>query len=81
MEQQKVCCDIFKTVNQTLEKFGTDFLRCSDIVTNGARAMIESKNRFADQIKQRDVKFPIIHCIIHQALSGKVVKLCNANCH
>jgi len=71
-------CDIFKAVNQTLEKFGTDFSRCSAIVTEGARAMIRSKNRFADQIKQRDLKFPIIHCIIHQeALCGKVVKLCS----
>jgi len=72
-------CDIFKAVNQTLEKFGTDFSRCSAIVTDGARAMIGSKNGFAGQIKQRDLKFPIIHCIIHQeALFGKVVKLCSA---
>jgi len=72
-------CDIFKAVNQTLEKFGTDFSRCSAIVTDGARAMIGSKNGFAGQIKQRDLKFPIIHCIIHQeALCGKVVKLCSA---
>jgi len=41
--------------------------------------MIGSKNGFAGQIKQRDLKFPIIHCIIHQeALCGKVVKLCGA---
>jgi len=30
-------CDIFKAVNQTLEKFGTDFSRCSTIVIDGAR--------------------------------------------
>lgn len=71
--------DIFNAVNQTLEKFGTNFSRCSAIVTDGARAMTGSKIGFFGQIKQRDLKFPIIHCIIHQeALCGKVVKLCNA---
>ncbi|KYQ55832.1 General transcription factor II-I repeat domain-containing protein 2B [Trachymyrmex zeteki] len=71
--------DIFKAVNQTLEKFDTDFSRCSAIVTDGAKAMTGSKIGFVGQIKQRDLKFPIIHCIIHQeALCGKVVKLCSA---
>jgi len=41
--------------------------------------MIGSKNKFAGQIKQRDLKFSIIHYVIHQeALYGKVVKLCSA---
>ncbi|XP_011872403.1 PREDICTED: general transcription factor II-I repeat domain-containing protein 2A-like, partial [Vollenhovia emeryi] len=71
--------DIFKAVNQSLEKFGIDFSKCSAIVTDGARAMIGSKNGFSGQVKQRGFKFPIIHCIIHQeALCGKVVKLCTA---
>jgi len=40
--------------------------------------MIGLKNGFAGQIKQQDLKFPIIHCIIHQeALCGKAVKLCS----
>ncbi|KAG5316804.1 GTD2B protein, partial [Acromyrmex insinuator] len=63
---------------QTLEKFGTDFSRCSAIVTDGARAMTDSKTEFLGQIRQRDLKFPFIHCIIHQeALCGKVIKLCS----
>lgn len=41
--------------------------------------MVGSKNGFFGQIKQRGLKFPVIHCIIHQeALCGKVVKLCTA---
>lgn len=41
--------------------------------------MIGSKIGFFGQIKQRDLKFPVIHCIIHQeALCGKAVKLCTA---
>lgn len=68
--------DIFKAVNQTLEKFDIDFSKCSSIVTDGAKSMIGSKNGLNSQIKQRDLKFPVIHCIIHQeALCGKVVKL------
>ncbi|XP_026827608.1 general transcription factor II-I repeat domain-containing protein 2A-like [Ooceraea biroi] len=69
--------DIFEAVNQTLQKFDSDFLKCSAIVTDGVKAMLGSKNGFFGQIKQRDLKFPVIHCIIHQeALCGKVVKLC-----
>jgi len=64
-------CDIFKAVNQTLKKFGTDFSRCSAIVTDSAKAMIGSKNGFPGQIKQRDLKFPIIHCIIHCIIQRK----------
>lgn len=41
--------------------------------------MIGLKNGFLGQIGKRDLKFPIIHCIIHQeALYGKAVKLCTA---
>jgi len=35
------------------------------------------KNGFAGQIKQRDLKFPIIHCIIHQELSRYAGKSLN----
>ncbi|XP_067206339.1 general transcription factor II-I repeat domain-containing protein 2A-like, partial [Linepithema humile] len=71
--------DIFTAVNQTLQKFGIDFSKCSAIVTDGAKAMIGSKNGFFGQLKQRNLKFPVIHCIIHQeALCGKDVKLCTA---
>lgn len=71
--------DIFEAVNQTLKKFNIDFSKCSAIVTDGARAMLGSKNGFFGQLKQRDLKIPVIHCIIHQeALCGKVVKLCTA---
>lgn len=71
--------DIFEAVNQTLQKFDTDFSKCSATVTDGAKAMVGSKNGFFGQIKQRGLKFPVIHCIIHQeALCGKVVKLCTA---
>jgi len=51
-------CDIFKAVNQTLEKFGIDFSRCSTIVTDVARAMIRSKNEFADY---KATKFKVLH--------------------
>lgn len=70
---------IFEAVNNTLKKFNTDFAKCSAIVTDGAKAMTGSKNGFFGHLKQRDFKFPVIHCIIHQeALCGKVVKLSNA---
>lgn len=71
--------DIFRAVEQTLQKLNTDFSKCSAIVTDGAKAMTGSKTGFFGQIKQRDLKFPLIHCIIHQeALCGKAVKLCTA---
>lgn len=71
--------DIFRAVSQTLDKFDIDFSKCSCVVTDGAKAMIGSKNGFFGQIKQRGLKFPVIHCIIHQeALCGKVVKLCTS---
>ena len=41
--------------------------------------MIGSKNGFFGQLKQRDLKFPVLHCIIHQeALCGRDVKLSTA---
>lgn len=71
--------DIFRAIEQTLKKFNTDFSKCSAIVTDGAKAMTGSKIGFVGQIKQRDFKFPIMHCIIHQeALCGKAIKLCTA---
>ena len=71
--------DIFRAVEQVLEKLNTDFSKCSAIVTDGAKAMTGSKIGFFGQIKQRDLKFPLIHCLIHQeALCGKAVKLCSA---
>ncbi|XP_036139535.1 general transcription factor II-I repeat domain-containing protein 2B-like [Monomorium pharaonis] len=71
--------DIFKAVDQTLKKFDTNFVKCSAIVTDGAKAMIGAKNGLFGQIKQRGLKFPVIHCVIHQeALCGKVVKLSTA---
>ena len=71
--------DIFEAVNQTLQKLDIDFSKCSAIVTDGAKAMVGSKNGFFGLIKQRGLNFPVIHCIIHQeALCGKVVKLCTA---
>jgi len=45
--------DIFEAVNQTLQKFDTDFSKCSAIVTDGTKAMICSKNKFFGQLKQK----------------------------
>lgn len=71
--------DIFRAVENTLKKFNIDFTKCSAIVTDGAKAMTGSQNGFLGQIRQRDLKFPIFHCVIHQeALCGKAVKLCTA---
>ncbi|XP_070170889.1 general transcription factor II-I repeat domain-containing protein 2-like [Polyergus mexicanus] len=72
--------DIFRAVEQTLEKFNIDFSKCSAIVTEtDAKAMTGSKIGFFGQIKQQNLKFPLIHCIIHQeALCGKAIKLCTA---
>ncbi|XP_072753119.1 SCAN domain-containing protein 3-like [Anoplolepis gracilipes] len=71
--------DIYKAVEQTLIKLNTDFSKCSAIVTDGAKSMTGSKIGFFGQIKQRNLKFPFIHCIIHQeALCGKAIKLCTA---
>jgi len=39
------------------------FSYCS---TDGAKAMIDSKTGFFGQLRQRDLKIPLIHCIIHQ---------------
>ncbi|XP_029160323.1 general transcription factor II-I repeat domain-containing protein 2-like [Nylanderia fulva] len=71
--------DIFRAVEKTLNKFNLDFTKCSSIITDGTKAMTGSKNGFLGQIRQRDLKFPMIHCIIHQeALCGKTVKLSSA---
>jgi len=43
--------DIFEAVNQTLNKFFTDFSRCLVIVTDGARATTDSKTGFLGQIR------------------------------
>jgi len=70
--------DIFQAVELTL-KFNIDFSKCTAIVTDGAKSMIGKKSGFFGQIKQRNLEFPIIHCIIHQeALCGKAIKLCTA---
>lgn len=70
---------IFKAVETTLKKFGTDFSKCSAVVTDGARAMTGTKIGFFGQLKQRNLTIPIIHCIIHrEALCGKAVKISKA---
>ncbi|XP_070169425.1 general transcription factor II-I repeat domain-containing protein 2-like [Polyergus mexicanus] len=71
--------DIFRAVENTLKEFNVDFTKCSAIVTDGAKAMTGSQNGFLGLIRQQNLKFPVIHCIIHQeALCGKAVKLCTA---
>ncbi|XP_070519722.1 general transcription factor II-I repeat domain-containing protein 2A-like [Cardiocondyla obscurior] len=71
--------DIFEAVNQTLNKFEIDFSKCSAVITDSAKAIIGSKKEFSGQIKQRGLKLPVIHCIIHQeALCGKAIKLSTA---
>lgn len=75
--------DIFEAVNQTLKKFNIDFSKCSAIVTDGAKAMIGSKNGFFGQLKQRGLKFPVIYCIIHQEALWKSCETMhrNENCY
>ncbi|EFN62346.1 General transcription factor II-I repeat domain-containing protein 2A, partial [Camponotus floridanus] len=69
----------YQSYRTNIKKFYIDFSKCSAIVIDGAKAMTGSKIGFFGQIKQRDLKFPIIHCIIHQeALCGKAIKLCTA---
>lgn len=71
--------DIYKAVEETLHKFNIDWSKCSAVVTDGAKAMTGSKTGFVGQLKQRNLTFPILHCIIHQeALCGKNIKLCVA---
>ncbi|XP_076654516.1 general transcription factor II-I repeat domain-containing protein 2B-like [Halictus rubicundus] len=64
--------DIFDAVENTLIKFQTNFSKCTAVVTDGAKAM----KGLCVQFKSRDLKFPIIHYIIHQeALCGTDKKL------
>jgi len=71
--------DIFEAVNQTFQKFDIDFSKCSATVTDGAKAMIDSKNGFFGQLKQQSLKVPVIHCIIHQELCCEIMHH-NTNC-
>ncbi|XP_066590714.1 general transcription factor II-I repeat domain-containing protein 2B-like [Prorops nasuta] len=68
--------DIFSTVENTFEKFNINFSKCSCIVTDGASSMVGTRKGFAGQLFQRNIKVPLIHCIIHQeALCGKAIKI------
>ncbi|XP_076238656.1 general transcription factor II-I repeat domain-containing protein 2A-like [Calliopsis andreniformis] len=68
--------DLFSAVENTLRKFRTDFSKCSAVLTDGAKTMTGTKIGLYGQFKNRDFKFPMIHCIIHQeALCGKEIKL------
>jgi hypothetical protein len=71
--------DIYRALETTLTKFCCDFSKCSCIVTDGAKSMVGSKIGLLGQLKQRNLKFPLLHCIIHQeALCGKNIKLSTA---
>ena len=68
--------DIYRALEITLKTFHCDFSKCSCIVTDGAKSMVGSKIRLLGQLKQRNLKFPLLHCIIHQkALCGNSMKL------
>ncbi|XP_066585243.1 general transcription factor II-I repeat domain-containing protein 2B-like [Prorops nasuta] len=68
--------DIFSAVENTFEKFNINFSKCSCIVTDGAPSMVGTRIGFAEKLFQRNIKVPLIHCIIHQeALCGKAIKI------
>ncbi|XP_066585611.1 general transcription factor II-I repeat domain-containing protein 2B-like [Prorops nasuta] len=68
--------DIFSAIENTFEKFNINFSKCSCIVTDGAPSMVGTRIGFAGQLFQRNIKVPLIHCIIHQeALCGKAIKI------
>jgi hypothetical protein len=59
-----------------VDKYG-GFDKCSSIVTDGAKAMVEQKG-FSGLLRKSGVKCPIFHCITHQeALCGKSVQQSN----
>lgn len=57
--------DIFKVENKAVSDY-EGFDKCSCIVTDGARAMISTEIGFAGLLKQNNINYPVIHCIVHQ---------------
>ncbi|KAG5893514.1 hypothetical protein JTB14_017224 [Gonioctena quinquepunctata] len=68
--------DIFEAVNKVVSDYG-GFDKCSRIVTDGARAMVETEIGYAGLLKQ-NINCSVIHCIIHQeAICGESLRLMN----
>ncbi|KOC63536.1 General transcription factor II-I repeat domain-containing protein 2A [Habropoda laboriosa] len=68
--------DIFNALNQHVNEFIGNFDKCSAIVSDGAPAMIRTKQGLRAILKENGVKCNMLHCIIHQEnLCGKVIKL------
>jgi hypothetical protein len=64
--------DIFEAVRNCVDKYG-GFDKCSSIVTDGPKAMVDQKG-FSGLLRKSGIKCPIFHCIIHQeVLCGKSV--------
>jgi hypothetical protein len=64
--------DVFEAINKVVSEF-TSFERCTDIVTNGDKSMVESKTGLVGHLKQLGVKCVFLHCITYQkAPCGKL---------
>lgn len=70
--------DIFEAVHNSVPKYG-GFNKCSCIVTDGTKARMGTKTGFCGIMKQNNINWPTIHCIIHQeAFCGKNLRQANA---
>jgi hypothetical protein len=66
--------DVFEAINKVVSEFPS-FERCTGIVTDGDKSMVESKTGLVGHLKQLGIKFVFLHCIIHQeAPCGKLQK-------
>lgn len=59
--------DIFEALNKVVSDYG-GFDKCSCIVTDGVRAIIETEIGFAGLLKQNNINCPVIHSIVHQVM-------------
>ena len=69
--------NMYEAFNYVVSKF-RGFKKCSCIVTDGAKAMVESQNDLVGLRRKNEINCVALHCIIHQeALCGKVLKMMN----
>ena len=69
--------DIYEALNSVVSEFG-GFKKCSCIVTDGAKAMVESKTGLLGLLRAIEINCITLLCVIHQeALCRKVLKMMN----
>ncbi|KAL2719445.1 hypothetical protein V1478_010907 [Vespula squamosa] len=67
--------DIFNVVCEQVEKYG-GFSKCSAILMDGRKTMIDQEIGFRGLLKKKEINCPTFHCIMHQeTLCGEVLML------